>query len=978
MSALKQGEITHGFQLVHTGDIHEIRSKAYVFEHVKSGAKLLYLQNDDDNKVFTISFRTPPEDNTGVFHILEHSVLCGSDKYPVKEPFVELLKGSLNTFLNAFTFSDKTMYPVASKNDKDFMNLMDVYMDAVFHPNIYKHKEILEQEGWHYELIDTKEAINYKGVVYNEMKGAFSSPEGLLERANQNSLFPDTAYGFESGGDPLSIPDLTYDQFINTHKKYYSPANSYIYLYGAMDISEKLAYLDQNYLSTFDKIEVDSSVAVQPPIGNSVEIVKDYPILPGEDAKDKTYMSINFAVSKATDAETYLAFDILDYLLLDSPAAPLKKAILDAGIGQDVFGSYDNSTLQPHFSINVKNSNEDKKDAFKKVVFDTLRQFVSSGLDKKQIEAAISVKEFQLREADYGSMPKGLVYSMAVMDSWLYDGDPLIHLKFEDSLSKIKQALTSNYFEGLIEKYLLNSRHQSFVTIRPSRTLAEEEASQTAEKLADYKKSLSKEALDQLVTETKNLKERQSSKDQPEDLRKIPLLSLNDVDKKAEEIPRSETEIDGVKTLFHDLATNKIAYVSLYFDASGVPEAYIPYLSLLQETLGKVDTDKYTYSDLVSEINIQTGGVGFDNQSFADKESDEIYKPRFAVRTKILTDKLPEAFDLLHEILFHSRFDNPSRLKEIIKEMKSRLEMAFNQGGQSVAARRLASYFSRVARYREQLKGLRFYQFICELDKDLDGRFDEIHGALAELAGQLFTEDRLVVSITGDQPILQAVRDHFERLNIPPSGTDEKTVESGQDGEPSSQNEGLMTSSKVQYVTKGANFKTLGFEYSGKMHVLKRILTLDYLWNHVRVMGGAYGCGVMIESSGNLIYWSYRDPNLDDTLKIYDRAGAYAESFDADDREMTKYIIGTISSLDAPLTPRDKADQSDAEYFRRVTQADIQRVRDDVLATTEEDIRQFAPLLNAVAGENHICVFGSEATIKKNKDLFGQCINVFE
>lgn len=978
MGALKQGEITNGFKLVHTGDIHEIQSKAYVFEHVKSGAKLLYLQNDDDNKVFTISFRTPPEDNTGVFHILEHSVLCGSDKYPVKEPFVELLKGSLNTFLNAFTFSDKTMYPVASKNDKDFTNLIDVYMDAVFHPNIYKHKEILEQEGWHYELVDANDPINYKGVVYNEMKGAFSSPEGLLERANQNSLFPGTAYSFESGGDPLSIPDLTYDHFISTHKKYYSPANSYIYLYGAMDISEKLAYLDQTYLSAYDRTGADSAIAIQPPIGNTTEIVKDYPILPGEDAKDKTYLSISFAVSRSTDPETYLAFDILDYLLLDSPAAPLKKAILDAGIGQDVFGSYDSSILQPYFSINVKNSNENKKAAFKKVVFDTLHQLASSGLDKKQVEAAISVKEFQLREADYGSMPKGLVYSMAVMDSWLYDGDPLIHLKFEDTLAKIKQALTTNYFEGLIEKYLLNSRHQSFVTIRPSQTLAEEEARQIAGKLADYKQSLDGDALDRLVDSTKKLKERQSSQDRPEDLKKIPLLSLGDVDRKAEEIPRSETEIDGIKTLFHDLMTNKITYVSLYFDASAVPKVHIPYLTLLQEVLGKVDTQKYKYSDLVSEINIQTGGIGFDNQAFADKESDEIYKPRFVVRAKILADKLPEAFDLLHEILLHSRFDNPVRLKEIIKEMKSRLEMVFNQGGQSVAARRLASYFSRVARYREQLKGLSFYQFICGLDKNPDGHFAEIRETLGALASQLFTKDQLVVSITGDQPILQAVRDHFGRLNIPLSTAVAKANEALPDRAPSPQNEGLMTSSKVQYVVKGANFKTLGFNFTGKMHVLKRILTLDYLWNHVRVMGGAYGCGVMIESSGNFIYWSYRDPNLDDTLNIYDRAGAYAKSFDAGDREMTKYIIGTISSLDAPLTPRDKADQSDAEYFRHVTQADIQRVRDDVLATTEEDIRQFNPLLKAIAAENHICVFGSEAKIKEDKDLFGQCINVFE
>ncbi|RYL94292.1 insulinase family protein [Sporolactobacillus sp. THM7-4] len=978
MSHFKQNAIVHGFKLVHTDEVHEINSRAYLFEHVRSGARLLYLQNDDDNKVFSISFRTPPEDNTGVFHILEHSVLCGSEKYPVKEPFVELLKGSLSTFLNAFTFSDKTMYPVASRNEKDFLNLIGVYMDAVFHPDIYKYKEILEQEGWHYELNSPDDEIKYKGVVYNEMKGAFSSPEGLLQRTNQNSLFPDTAYGFESGGDPLEIPELTYEHFIDSHKKYYSPSNSYIYLYGNMDIDEKLDFLDKAYLSTYDRVDVDSEISVQKPIGHSTEVVKEYPISASADEEDKTYLSLNFAVSRSTDAELYLAFDILKYILLDSPAAPLKKAVLDAGIGQDVFGTFDNSILQPYFSINVKNASEDKKEPFKKIVFDTLTQLVRDGINKRQIEAAINVKEFNLREADYGYMPKGLIYSIMAMDSWLYDENPLIHLKFEGTLERIKQALTNHYFENLIKNYLLDSDHQTLVMIKPSKTIADEESEKIAERLSRFKQSLNAEELSRLVESTQKLKERQASEDRPEDLRKLPMLSIEDIDKKAEQLPLTETNIGDVKTLFHELSTNKIAYISLYFDASSIPSDQIPYLALLEEVMGKVDTEKYKYSDLVNEINIQTGGIDFENDTFSDKENDDRYQPKFAVRVKTLVSKLPESLNLIDEILNRSKFDSESRIKEIIKEIKSRLEMSFNQNGQSVVLRRLGSYMSQASQYTEQLKGLGFYRFIGELDKNLADRFNETAQILKRITDQLFIKEGLTVSVTGDEDILQAFSDHFKELDIPSRPRHNARVSGSGTLVAPSKNEGLMTSSKVQYVAKGANFKSLGFPYTGKLHVLKQILTLDYLWNQVRVMGGAYGCGVSLKSSGNFIFWSYRDPNLDETLTVYDKAGDYAKSFAADDYEMTKYIIGTISSLEAPLTPRDKGEQSDAEYFRNVTQADIQRIREEVLSTRKEDINQFAGLLKAVTDQNLICVLGNETMITQNKDLFEECVNVFE
>ncbi|MDT8718408.1 insulinase family protein [Clostridium sp. 19966] len=973
MNEFEKDNIYSGFKFINEEELKEINSKAFTFEHVKSGAKLLYLQNEDDNKVFSIGFRTPPKDSTGVFHILEHSVLCGSEKYPVKEPFVELLKGSLNTFLNAFTFSDKTMYPVASKNHKDFANLIDVYMDAVFKPNIYKHREILEQEGWHHEINSPGEDISYKGVVYNEMKGAFSSPEGILMRKIQNSLFPDTPYGFESGGDPEYIPDLTYENFIENHRKYYSPANSYIYLYGNMDLKEKLQYLDREYLSKYEKIEVDSHIEAQKPIGN-VEIVEEYPILPNEEEADKTYLSLNFAASKATDAEEYLSLEILEYILLESSAAPLKKALLDSGICKDAFGMYDNSILQTYFSVIAKNSNEDKKEEFKKVVFDTLKSLADKGIDKKLIEAAINVAEFKLREADYQSMPKGLVYSIKSMDSWLYDDVPTKHLKFEESLKNIKKALTEDYFEKLIEKYFLNSDHQSLVIVKPSKTAADEANSKLKEKLDSFKKSLSSDEIDILIKRTKSLKERQSTEDSQQDLRKIPMLSLEDIDKKAERLPLAEKKIQDVKVLHHDIPTNKIAYLNLYFSTAQVEADKIQYLSLLENVLGRIDTKKYNYEDLSNEINIKTGDIGFENNVFSDKKTDEKYYPKFAVKTKVLLDKVGDSFELIDQILYHSVFENKKRIKEIIQEIKSRQEMSINQRGNLVAARRLLSYFSPAGKYSEHLRGVELYHFICDLDKNFEAKFEEIKASLKAVAGKIFIKEALVISITGDQEIYAAVNSNIGKIKFA-QGEFKEELPKLQLNE---KNEGLTTSSKVQYVAAGFNYRKLGYEYCGKVQVLKNIISLNYLWNNVRVMGGAYGCGASFLQNGNVYFSSYRDPNLSETLKVYEDTYNFLEGFEADEYEMTKYIIGTIASLDYPLTPKSKGEYSDGNYFSSVTYEETQKEREEVIETTKEDIKAFSQLLKEVMEKGYICVLGNAEKIQQSKDKFNSIVDVFK
>ena len=972
----KKGEKHNGFKVLEIKEIKDIASEGIIFEHEKTGAKLLYLQNKDDNKVFTISFRTPPKDSTGVAHILEHSVLCGSKKFPTKEPFVELAKGSLNTFLNAFTFPDKTMYPVASRNNKDFKNLMDVYLDAAFNPNIYNTPEIMMQEGWHYELENKAEEITYKGVVYNEMKGAFSSPESILFRKISESLFPDTAYGVESGGDPDVIPKLTQQQFIDFHKKYYHPSNCYIYLYGDMDILEKLKFLDENYLTSFEKIKVDSEIKLQKPYKEIKEETIEYPISLNEKEDDKTFLSLNFAVGEATDPVLYLAFDILEYLLLETPGSPLKKALIDSQIGKDVFGTYEGSILQPIFSIVVKNSNEESKDKFIKVIYDTLNNLVSKGIDKKLIEASINIKEFQLREADFQGYPKGLIYSMKCMDSWLYDADPFVHLNFEDSILKIKAALTSDYFETLIKKYFIHNLHGSLLIVKPLKGLAEKKAEFIKKELSAYKAKLSDTELNNVISQTKKLKERQVAPDSAEDLKKIPLLDLEDIDKNADKLGLLEKSIGKVKVLHCPVFTNKISYINLYFDSNVVPQDKIPYLSILSSVLGKISTEKYYYEDLVNELNIYTGGVKFANGAFAQNGSWDEFNPKFVIKTKVLSNNIPKLMELLKEILTATEFDDKKRLKEIIQETKSRMEMMMFDRGHIVAANHLTSYFSPQGKYDDLLSGLSFYRFIVELDKNFEANIKEIVDTLKDITSKLFSKENIVVNVTSEDEEYNIFENNFNALYE--KLWDSKPVRSAYNFKLSKDNEGLMTSGKVQFVSKAYNFIKLGYKYSGSMLVLKTISNYEYLWNRVRVQGGAYGCFSSYQRNGNMFFTSYRDPSLIETLKVYDEAGAYFRTFETDLRQMTKYIIGTISDLDFPLSPAMKGERATDYDFRKISYEDIQRERTEVINTTVEKIRQFGDMIDNMMKENYVCVFGNEEKIKENKNVFGSIMNVFE
>jgi len=970
---LKKGTIYNGFRLDDEQNVNDINSIAQIFYHEKSGARLLYLKNDDDNKVFSITFRTPPEDSTGVAHIVEHSVLCGSRKFPMKEPFVELVKGSLNTYLNAMTFPDKTMYPVASRNEKDFRNLMNVYLDAVFYPNIGKCPETLMQEGWHYELENQEGEITYKGVVYNEMKGVFSSPDAILDNKIFQSLFPHTAYGVESGGDPDDIPKLTQQQFIDFHEQYYHPSNGYIFLYGDLDILENLKFLDEAYLSSFEKKQVTSQIALQPAFAQKVEYVFDYSIAPTDTKEDKTFMSMDFVLGQATDSEVCLAFQILEYLLLETPAAPLKKVLLEAGLGKDVVGTFVRSILQPTFGIVVTGTNEGEKEKFIQVVDEELKRLVAEGIDKKLIEACINIFEFTLREANYGSRPKGLVYNIKCMDSWLYDESPLIHLEYTDILEKIKSALTTNYFEQLIERYLLNNNHQALIILRPKHGLAEEKDAEVRKHLANYKASLSPAEIQSLIEQTAQLKLRQQAVDSPEALATIPLLTLADIETTAEELPLVEKQEMGVPVLFHPLYTNEIAYVSMYFDTRIVPQSQLPYVYLLAEILGKIATEQYDYAELSNEININTGGIGFDVAVYTENSNDEKYLPKFMVKGKSLVGKLPQLFKLFRQIIAHSRFDNSKRIQEIVQETKSNWDMNLFRRGQQLATNRVLSYFSPIAQYNE-IGMLLFYDFIADLEKNFTAKSEELYSNLVMVANLIFNKKNLLISVTVDEDNYMKFKDSLATF-VPCLSSEGVTIQNYKFNITQC-NEGLMTSGKVQYVVKGANFRKLGYAYHGSLKVLETILRYDYLWTRVRVQGGAYGGFAKFERNGNMVLGSYRDPNLSETLAVYDETPFYLRKFAVDEREMTKYIIGTMSQLDTPLTSSQKGERAANHYIRKISQTNIQEERDEILAVGQTDICKLADLVDAAMQQNYLCVFGNEQKIKENKNIFNHLTSV--
>ncbi|MBE5955460.1 MAG: insulinase family protein [Lachnospiraceae bacterium] len=971
----------------------EMNGTGYLLRHSKTKARVVVVTSEDKNKVFNIGFKTPPSDDTGVPHILEHSVLCGSKNFPLKDPFVELVKGSLNTFLNAMTYPDKTVYPVASCNDTDFHNMMHVYLDAVLYPNIYKEPKILMQEGWHYELDSMDGELTYNGVVYNEMKGVFSSGDDILARRIQDALLPDTAYGCESGGDPDFIPNLTQEDFIAFHKKYYHPSNSYIYLYGDMDVDKELAFIDEEYLSHFDYLEVNADIPFQKPFDQPVYLKDVYSISEEENEKDNTFLSYNVVVGDSLDRELYLAFQILGYVLFGMPGAQIKKALLDAKIGKDLYHSYDNGIQQPVFSVIVNNSNPEEQDRFIKLLEEEFAKAVKEGLDEKVLRAAINYFEFKYKESNFGRYPKGLIYGLQMYDSWLYDDEkPFIHIHTGKVFSILKERIGTGYFESLIQKYFLDNNHKAFVMIEPEKGLTGAMEEKIKEKLAAYKAGLSDEEKEEIIKKAEALRIYQDEPSRKEDIEKIPLLSIDDIEKKTEPIAYEKLEAAGAPVIYVNEFTNGIAYLKLAFSLKNLPFRMLPYAAMLANVYRLVDTDHFTYQELTTEINLNMGGWGTDTEIIPLKEEEGSFLGLFEVGAKGLYDQIANLFTMTKEIIFKSHITDKERLREIISQMKNNLQQRNNQAGHAAAANRALSYFSQSALAKEMMDGIDFYEFIKDLEENFEERYESLAAGLLKVREMIFTKNNLMISYTADEIPMELLTKEVEGLyevfyeeaedcgdNTAdvPADSCAAAEEASASRTPIVKNEGFKTSSKVQYNAKAGNFLEKGFSYHGALKALHMMFSFDYLWQNIRVKGGAYGCMCGFTRLGNAYFTSYRDPNLSATLDVYKNAWKFVENFTADERDMTKYIIGAIGNMDAPVEAPAKGMQMFRAWLMGVTTKLVQKERDELLTCTPETIRSLAPLIKAAFEDNIICVIGNENKLEEERELFKELKSIF-
>lgn len=964
------------YEVLKNEQIHDLKSQGVLLRHKKSGARVNLILNDDENKVFYIAFRTPPKNSTGLTHILEHCVLCGSKEFPVKDPFIELVKGSLNTFLNAMTYPDKTVYPIASCNDKDFQNLMHVYMDAVLHPNIYTCKEIFQQEGWHYELEDKDAPLKINGVVYNEMKGAFSSADDVLQREILNSLYPNTAYQYESGGDPKNIPELSYEEFLDFHSKYYHPSNSYIYLYGDMDAEEKLVWLDEHYLSKYDLDDFDTTIFKQKAFEEPVYSTKKYSVGSHEKIEDKTYLSCSWSISTSLDRELYLAFEVLDYALLSSQGAPIKQALLDAGVGKDIMGGYDNGIYQPIFSVIAKNAKTEDQEKFLQIIRDTLEAQVKEGISQESLLASINSAEFKYRELDFGNFPKGLILGLQALDSWLYDDmEPFMHLELLETYSFLRNQIGTDYYENLVQKYLLDNPHVSVVTMEAEQGLGSIEEKELAEKLAAYKQSLSDDEIEAIIVQTKLLEAYQDKQNTPEELATIPMLAIEDIKKDVEPFDNQMLDAAGIPVLWHDVETNGIIYYDLMFDTRYVSEELVPYLGLLRLFLGYVDTANYSYSEFSNQINLHTGSQHNSVTIFPDANDTYKYQVKFESRVCVLEEKLEKSFELVKDMLFASSLEDDKRIKEILAQIKSSLETDLSSSGHVVSATRALGYYLPRSKYNDLTGGIAFYQLVKALDDDYDHLKDDLKAKLTSIMKLIFNKENLLVNVTckatGRDKLMEQIIQMEDLLYPLPSDVELGTITCKKG------NEGFKDASQVQYVSQVGSYRDAGYEYTGAFKVLKTILSYDYLWKNIREKGGAYGCGGTFTRTGDAYFYTYRDPKLKESLDVFERTVDYLRKFQCTDRDMTKYVIGTISGMDQPLYPKAKGRRSMLAYFAGLTEEMVQKERDEVIGVSAEAIRALADPVQAVLDKHYICVIGNEEKVQENEALFDRTLDLF-
>lgn len=955
--------------------IGSFKTKAKVLRHAKTGAKVALLENNDENKVFYIGFRTPPMDSTGVAHITEHSVLCGSEKFPLKDPFVELVKGSLNTFLNAVTYSDKTVYPIASCNDQDFQNLMDVYLDAVFHPNMYKNRAIFLQEGWHYEL-DDEGKLTYNGVVYNEMKGAFSNADQIFYRQITTCLYPDTQYAVESGGQPEHIPDLTYEDFLAFHGKFYHPSNSYIYLYGDMNMAEKLEFIDKEYLSKFNALEVDSKIAMQPAFTEQKRCEMEYPIDEGDDEKGKAYLSLNFSVGTSLDPIRYIALAMISKIILDQSGAPLKQALLDAGLGKDVYGIYENGIQQPFFSIVAKDADEAREGEFLEIIESTLKKIVSEGLDKKALTACLNKYEFKYLEADFGRYPKGLMYGLQALDSWLYDDEkPFIHVFANETLAFLRKMVDTDFYEKLIEECLLNNPHRAVLVLKPKAGLLQEREKALDEKLAKIRQGMTEADIERIKADKEALEAYQDREDTQEELDTIPVLRREDLKKEAPKLHNEPMDVDGTEVVFHDIFTNGVAYLNLSFKLDDIPEEYFPYLGLLRNVLFELSTEHFSYGELVKEIDLYAGGVGDDTSIVRMEHEIDQCKLYMLLNAKFLYKNMSKVMEILKEVATTSQYGDEKRLLEILREYCTNTKQAMIADGTLLATAHALAYENKCAAYNEILNRLPLYRLASEIEEHFEEKKKEFTDKLSMLAKMIFRPENLRVDFAADRAQLSAL---FEEIRKFKESLFTEDVPKGKFvPKLSKKNEGFMVPSQVQYVCRAGNYAKKGLKYDGSLRALKVMMGYEYLWMNVRVRGGAYGCVANFGSTGESFFTSYRDPQLSNTVEVFEGAADFVRNFEADERTMTKYVIGAIGDMDTPMTPSALAGFSKDCYLDGTTEEDLQRERDELLATTPEKIRSLAKYIEAFMEDECFCVVGNTGKIKENEKMFGEIKNLF-
>lgn len=962
-------KVYEGFKCIKQENIKDIKSYGYVFEHEKTKAKLVYIKNDDTNKVFSIAFRTPPTNNTGIPHIIEHSTLCGSKKYPVKEPFVELLKGSVNTFLNAMTFPDKTLYPIASTNDKDYMNLMNVYLDAVFNPNIYNKKEIFMQEGWHFELLNKNDPLTYKGVVYNEMKGVYSSPESVLFYESIKSLYPDNIYSKEYGGYPKEIPDLTYEEFLDFHSKYYHPSNSYIFLYGDLNPVEAMRTINEDYLSKYEYKEIDSKIEYQNPLKEKVFLTKPYACSKdSEDISQKYLMSLNYSIGESKDIELAFAMRMLENYLLELNGSPLKKVVLEEGLCNDMNGMYEEDLMQPFLSIIITEMKLENKDKILSNIENELKKIVKDGIDHELMESVINKTEFAYRRLTEGE-PMGLNYNYNLFQTWLYDGEPLDALYFEDSIKDIRDKYKKGYFENLIEKYLINNTHSSVIVLEPDTELREKENKELEDKLADIKSKMSDKEIENVIADTKRLIKMQMQPDSKEDLEKIPSLKISDINKEAEKVSCKKDEIEDIKVYYNEDKTNKISYIDLVFNSKRVKEEDIPYINLLSNLLTEVSTKNMTYDEIAKKIGMAAGDMDFSAQVMSSHVDVDEYDACISCHMESLQDKREDMFNIAKEVILNTKFEEDNKIKEVISRLRVILEESLVSAGHASVMRRIQSYYSESGRYADLISGFSFYEFICDLDTNFNEKIDEIKTRLNDVKERIFLKDNLHYTYVGEEGTYESTKETLKSLIDELKVSDESIPLNEYHLNPTPLNEGVLTQSDVQYVGMGANFRKLGFDYDGSIHVLKHILEYDYLWNNVRVKGGAYGSKLLVGMPGDFLFGSYRDPNLDETYKNYKNAVKYLKSF-KEEKDFDKYIIGTIGAFDKPHGPYAKTKQAERRDRKGITAELIQKERNEILSTTPKQIKKYAKLLKAITKQNFVCTIGNEDKIKKSSKMF--------